>query len=287
MIEFEKILLKEKPDIVVVAGDVNSTMACAITAVKLGIKVAHIESGLRSRDKSMPEEINRIITDSISDFLFVSEKSGLDNLIKEGVDSSNIYFVGNIMIDSLAFLKKKIIESDILKSLGIKKKEYILVTFHRPSNVDSKQSLKELIDFLNNLSLKTRIVFPVHPRTLHNIRKFDLENSIYGNVIITPPLGYIEFQNLIMNASAVVTDSGGVQEETTYLGVPCLTVRDNTERPITIEVGTNQLCGTDLKTVTEKAREILAGKIKKGTIPELWDGRTADRIVDVLINELK
>jgi UDP-N-acetylglucosamine 2-epimerase (non-hydrolysing) len=235
----------------------------------------------------MPEEINRIITDSISDFLFVSEKSGLDNLIKEGVDSSNIYFVGNIMIDSLAFLKKKIIESDILKSLGIKKKEYILVTFHRPSNVDSKQSLKELIDFLNNLSLKTRIVFPVHPRTLHNIRKFDLENSIYGNVIITPPLGYIEFQNLIMNASAVVTDSGGVQEETTYLGVPCLTVRDNTERPITIEVGTNQLCGTDLKTVTEKAREILAGKIKKGTIPELWDGRTADRIVDVLINELK
>jgi len=286
MIEFEKILMKEKPDLVIVAGDVNSTMACALAAVKLGIKVAHVESGLRSRDRSMPEEINRIVTDSISDYLFVTEQSGLDNLVNEGVPTEKVFFIGNVMIDSLIYLQEKIADSSIQDHLGLTKGEYILVTFHRPSNVDTKENLLSLIHFLNDLSDKLPVLFPIHPRTLKNLKAFGLTDKVKPGVRLIEPLGYLDFQNLVRHARIVVTDSGGIQEETTFLGVQCLTVRDNTERPVTTEAGTNQLCGTDLDQVSSRVNEILAGTIKEGKIPELWDGKAAKRITKVLVDLL-
>jgi UDP-N-acetylglucosamine 2-epimerase (non-hydrolysing) len=283
MIEFEKILLEIKPDLVLVVGDVNSTMACALAAVKLGVKVVHVESGLRSGDRSMPEEINRIVTDSISDYLFVTENSGLVNLVHEGVPPSKVFFVGNVMIDTLVYLDQKIADSDVLHKLGLEKGKYILVTFHRPSNVDSKENLLALVEFLNGISGEIPVVFPIHPRTKRNLEEFGLLGMVAPGVILTDPLGYIEFQALTRFSKVVVTDSGGIQEETTFLGVQCLTVRENTERPSTMEVGTNQLCGTDLTVVTTKVAEILSGKERRGSKPELWDGDAATRIVDTLV----
>lgn len=282
MIEFEKILSREKPDMVLVVGDVNSTMACALAAVKLGIKVVHVESGLRSGDRSMPEEINRLVTDSIADYLFVTEKSGTENLIREGVSAEKIFFTGNVMIDTLVYLEPKILASDVLQRLALESGKYILVTFHRPSNVDEKANLEGLVKFLNDISKDLPVIFPIHPRTRKNLKEFGLSDHLSPGVILLEPLGYIDFQALTRFAKVVVTDSGGIQEETTFLGVQCLTVRDNTERPVTMEVGTNQLCGTDLDVVTGKVAEILSGKEKPGNIPPLWDGKAALRIAEII-----
>lgn len=283
MMEFEKTLLTENPDLIIVYGDVNSTLACSLVASKLGIQIAHVESGLRSFDREMPEEINRQITDILADFLFVSEPSGLKNLKNEGIAGNKIFHVGNVMIDSLVYYLPRINNSLILKSLNLSEKEYVLVTFHRPRNVDSKENLLKLVEFLNNLGIKRKVIFPVHPRTKINLEEFGLSGSFNNNVIIRDPIGYIDFLALSKNAELVITDSGGIQEETTYLGVQCLTVRNNTERPITVDVGTNQLIGTTLSKVEKAAYSIFNGNIKSGSVPDLWDGQTAERIVDILI----
>jgi UDP-N-acetylglucosamine 2-epimerase (non-hydrolysing) len=286
MIEFEKTIFAEKPDLIIVYGDVNSTLACSLVASKLSIQIAHVESGLRSFDREMPEEINRVITDILADFLFVSEPSGLINLKNEGISENKIFFVGNVMIDSLVYYMPKIEKSQILKSLSLNNKNYILVTFHRPRNVDTKENINNLIIFLNNLAEKRKVVFPIHPRTKKNIEEFGLSDKFISDVIATDPIGYIDFLALSKNAELVITDSGGIQEETTFMGVQCLTVRNNTERPITVTLGTNQQIGTDLSEVEKAAFNILNGKIKKGSIPELWDGNTAERIVEILIKHL-
>jgi len=287
MIEFEKILLQEKPDIVIVVGDVNSTIACSLAAVKLHIKVAHVEAGLRSFDKEMPEEINRVLTDTISDFLFITEKSGLENLKNSGISDKKVFFVGNCMIDSLVHYLPKVDSSTITEDYKLTPSNYIVVTLHRPSNVDEEKSLKEVIAMLNHLSEKRKIVFPIHPRTRANIMAFGLESMLNDNIILTDPIGYLDFISLVKNCELVITDSGGIQEESTYLGVQCLTLRDNTERPVTVDVGTNHLIGTDFKKAERAALEILSGKKKIGKIPELWDGKAAERIAEILLEELR
>jgi len=286
MIEFEKILLQEKPDLVIVVGDVNSTIACSLAAVKLPIKVAHVEAGLRSFDNGMPEEINRLLTDAISDYLFVTEKSGMENLKKSGVSGEKVFFVGNCMIDSLIHYLPKIDESKIIENFQLEANNFIVVTLHRPSNVDSEESLKEVIEMLNHLSAYRKIVFPIHPRTRNNIKSFGLSGLLNENILLTDPIGYLDFLSLVKNCELVITDSGGIQEESTYLGVQCLKLRDNTERPITVEVGTNHLIGTDFKKAEAAALEILSGKKKIGKIPELWDGKAAERIVEILVERL-
>lgn len=287
MIAFEKTLLKEKPDLVIVAGDVNSTIACSLVAVKLGIKIAHIEAGLRSFDRTMPEEINRLLTDAISDYLFVTEDSGVVNLENEGVSKKKIFLVGDTMIDSLVYFLPRAEKSEILSKYGLKPSEYCLVTLHRPSNVDSDGFLNELLDVFNLLADKTKIIFPVHPRTMKNIEAAGLKYDLNNNLIITEPAGYIDFLALMKYAGLIITDSGGIQEESTYLGVQCITVRENTERPVTIHLGTNRLVGTNLQNVRESALEIIGGKIKKGSVPKLWDGHTARRIAEIIMNNLE
>lgn len=297
MIEFEKILLKEKPDMVLVYGDINSTSAAAIVSSKIlrpdgkPIPVAHIESGLRSFDKSMPEEVNRKITDVLSDYLFVTEPGGVRNLKNEGIDDKKVFFVGNTMIDSLKFYIKKIGKSKILNELCISNKNYVLVTLHRPSNVDDKINLEKILNIfkkINSINPETDIVFPVHPRTLKMIDKFNLRKSAdeIRNLIITEPFGYLDFLKLMKDAKYVLTDSGGIQEETTYLQVPCLTLRKNTERPVTVELGTNIICGLDEKLIIKKISEIERGKFKLGKIPKFWDGKAAGRIVSILLNKM-
>lgn len=286
MIEFEKVLLKEKPDLVIVVGDVNSTIACSLTAKKLHIKVAHIEAGLRSFDRDMPEELNRILTDSISDYLFVTEQSGLVNLKNEGVDQSKIFFVGNCMIDSLINILDVSAKSNILNELKLDPHNFVLVTMHRPSNVDTQERLTELAKLLSSLSKKRKIVFPVHPRTKKNLESFGLLNKLDANVLLTDPIGYIDFISLVKNAELILTDSGGIQEESTYLGIQCITLRKSTERPSTVEVGTNQLVGEDFEKAEHAALNILNGFRKSGNIPELWDGKSAERIADILIDKL-
>jgi UDP-N-acetylglucosamine 2-epimerase (non-hydrolysing) len=235
----------------------------------------------------MPEEINRLLTDAISDFLFVTEKSGLENLMREGVSESKVFFTGNVMIDSLVNYLPKAESSDIIACHNLEKGNYILVTLHRPSNVDSKDYLEELIHLLNTVSEKRKVIFPIHPRTKNNMHRFGLNNTLSSNVILTDPIGYIDFLSLTKNAELIITDSGGIQEESTYLGVQCITVRNNTERPVTVEVGTNQLIGTDLEKVEKAALEVLCGQKKQGNIPDLWDGRAAERIAQILIEQLK
>ena len=283
MMEFEKVLISEKPDLVIVVGDVNSTVACSLVAAKLNIKVAHVEAGLRSFDRTMPEEINRLLTDAISDYLFVSEKSGLNNLGNEGVKEDKIYFVGNVMIDSLMHYLSKAEKSTVLKDYSLIPSEYILVTLHRPSNVDSKGFLKDLISLFGKLAEERKIIFPVHPRTKKNLEDSGYIKNINKNVILTEPIGYIDFLALTKNSGLIITDSGGIQEESTYLGIQCITVRNNTERPITVEIGTNHLIGTDLNSVEKCALDILSGNIKEGKIPEMWDGKTSERIVKYLL----
>ncbi len=288
MLAFEKVLQEEKPDLVLVVGDVNATAACSIVAVKMGCPVAHVEAGLRSRDRRMPEEINRIITDGISNFLFVTEHSGLINLAKEGVPDEKVFFVGNVMIDSLIHYREKSKNTTIRKELGVGEKDYVLMTMHRPANVDNEDGLKSILEIIRGTTKYKKVVMALHPRTKNNLEKFGLSDELYkiNNLIVTGPQGYLEFLNLMDNAALIITDSGGIQEETTYLQVPCLTFRDSTERPITTELGTNQLM-KDLNptTVLGKVAKIMNGTEVKGTIPPLWDGRTADRIVDVLQGE--
>ncbi len=289
MVKLEKILAKEKPDLIIVVGDVNSTLAAAITARKCGIKVAHAEAGLRSFDLTMPEETNRILTDHISDFLFTTEESGNRNLINEGIDKNKIFFVGNLMIDTLLKHREKARKSAILKRLGLVSGDYAVLTLHRPGNVDNKKSLKHMLSSIGQIQNKIKVVFPVHPRTLKNIRKFGLGHAIkiLKNLIITEPLGYLDFLCLMGNSKFVMTDSGGIQEETTVLGIPCITLRNNTERPVTAEEGTNLLVSANKEKVVKKAMEIIKGVDVSGKIPKLWDGKAAERIADVITGSFK
>ncbi|MCX5815354.1 MAG: UDP-N-acetylglucosamine 2-epimerase (non-hydrolyzing) [Proteobacteria bacterium] len=292
MLRFESVLLENRPDWVVVVGDVNSTIACALVCSKLGIRVAHVEAGLRSFDRTMPEEINRILTDQISDVLFTTEESANENLLREGIPKEKIYFVGNVMIDTLVHLLPKTDNRLILKELGLLKSDgqaetrsYMLVTMHRPSNVDNSETLKEIIGTLIELSKHMPVIFPVHPRTRGQIADMDLQTST--SLIFLDPLGYLDFLTLMRHAKLVLTDSGGIQEETTYLGVPCLTVRPNTERPVTISKGTNRLVENDSRQIIEAVKDTM-DNLSKGSmrrsIPELWDGRASQRIVEILAN---
>lgn len=283
MMAFEQVCVEEQPDLVVVVGDVNSTMACAITAKKLGIPVAHVESGLRSRDWTMPEEINRIVTDALSDYLFTPSRDADANLLREGVPHERIHFVGNIMIDALSAAKPKAEQSGQYLKMRLKKCGYGLVTLHRPSNVDKAEAFRQILDALSKLSVLVPIVFPIHPRTRKNLKVFGLDAEVgrIASLSLLGPLGYWDFVNLEMHAAFVITDSGGVQEETTWFGVPCLTLRKETERPITISEGTNELISVD--SLPEAAEKILNGCWKQGRIPELWDGKTAQRIVNTLM----
>jgi UDP-N-acetylglucosamine 2-epimerase (non-hydrolysing) len=279
------ILAGDKPDLVIVAGDVNSTIACALVAKKLYIPVAHLEAGLRSYDDRMPEEINRVLTDRISDLLLTPSLDANKNLEKEGIDPEKIYFVGNIMIDSLVAHKDKAENSNIFYQLNMSPNEkYALVTLHRPSNVDEYEGLKMLLTSLEKIGRKIKIIFPMHPRTRKNIYELGLSSILNtsSDILFTEPLGYLDFLKLEMNAKFILTDSGGIQEESTYFGVPCLTLRENTERPITITEGTNHLVDLNVESIVNSAREIIEGNVKKGKIPKYWDGKTANRIVKVL-----
>lgn len=288
MIEFEQVMLKEKPDLVIVVGDVNSTAACSLVASKLHTKVAHVEAGLRSFDRRMPEEINRMVTDAISDFLFVTEQSGLDNLKNEGIGDSKVHFVGNCMIDSLVHFLDKAKSSKIKNDLHVETGNYVLVTMHRPSNVDVKENFSRLMDAFNQIQRDIPIVFPIHPRSRKMIREFGLEEKVKGmkNLTLLDPLGYLDFLNLMQHAKLLLTDSGGIQEETTYLGIPCITMRENTERPVTIDVGTNVLVGSDMDKILRETKQIISGNGKNGRIPDLWDGHAAERIVDIILERI-
>ena len=279
MKRLEPVFLEKRPDLVVVVGDVNSTLAASLVAAKLGIPIAHVESGLRSFDRTMPEEINRVLTDAISDYLFVTEPAGVANLLAEGVPRDKIHFVGNVMIDTLLRFRDKAARSGILEELGLRPNEYAVTTLHRPSNVDSPERLKALFEVLAQLAQRLPVVFPVHPRTRGRMEAAGL---CVPNLLLTPPLGYLDFLRLMSEARLVLTDSGGIQEETTILGVPCLTVRENTERPVTIEKGTNRLVGTDPRRILEAAIEALGANGMHARVPEMWDGMAGARIADVL-----
>ncbi len=298
MSRFEPVLEKEEPNLVVVVGDVNSTLACALTAVKRGVSVAHVEAGLRSFDRTMPEEINRIVTDAISDYLFITEPSANENLLREGTLASKIFFVGNVMIDSLLRYRDKARTLPVLDQLGLKLKEYAVMTLHRPSNVDRPEALKGIADALHRLAKEIPIVFPCHPRTAERIRDFGLEvafnpvlhsgsSRLMNGINTCEPMGYTEFLCLMDHAALVLTDSGGIQEETTILGVPCLTLRENTERPITIQMGTNVLVGLNPDRIVAEGVKALHTPSGPRLQPPLWDGKAANRIVEVLINNVK
>jgi UDP-N-acetylglucosamine 2-epimerase (non-hydrolysing) len=285
MIAFEKVLLEDRPDIVIVVGDVNSTVACSLTAKKLGIRVAHVEAGLRSFDCGMPEEINRRLTDAISDLLFVTEESGVRNLRLEGVPEDKVFFVGNVMIDTLLHNMTRIgsikfAPSESVRTFCNSGRRYALLTLHRPSNVDRKETLAPIWEAISEVSREIPILFPVHPRTRGRISEFGLDRA---GVTMIDPIGYLDMLYAVKGAALVLTDSGGLQEETTALGVPCVTIRENTERPVTVEIGTNYLAGTKPGMILVIAREILSGRGKKGAVPPLWDGHAAERIVDILL----
>jgi UDP-N-acetylglucosamine 2-epimerase (non-hydrolysing) len=293
MIRLEPVLERENPSLVIVVGDINSTMAAAITAVKLGIPVAHVEAGLRSFDRSMPEEINRILTDAVSSFHFTTEESANDNLRKEGIPEKNIFFVGNTMIDTLFRHADRASASPILQDLGMKPGEYGIVTLHRPANVDSKKNLRGILEALNEIAGDLPIIFPVHPRTKKQIAGFGLDDLVAEEgadgrrgVYMTEPLGYCDFLRLMKEARIVFTDSGGIQEETTVLGIHCLTLRENTERPVTITSGTNVLVGADKGRIISETRKRLNGFSAGHICPPLWDGHAAERIVDIIKSRL-
>jgi UDP-N-acetylglucosamine 2-epimerase (non-hydrolysing) len=278
---FEPVLLAEKPDLVLVVGDVNSTIACALTAVKLGVPVAHVEAGLRSFDRSMPEEINRVLTDAISDLLFVSEPSGVDNLIREGCDPSRIHLVGNVMIDTLMKHRARAAASDILERLGLAPSRYGVVTLHRPANVDDPAAFARILEPILELSRELPLVFPVHPRTRPRLEAA-AGGAPGGSLIPVDPLGYLDFLRLMQDARVVLTDSGGIQEETTILGVACVTLRDNTERPITVTHGTNRLGGTSADSIRRAIAATMASPPPRRPAPPLWDGSAAVRVADAI-----
>lgn len=283
--KFAYVLQAEQPDWVLVVGDVTSTLACAQLAADMGVRVAHVEAGLRSGDCQMPEEINRIKTDALADLLFVTEPSGLHNLREEGIADEKIHFVGNVMIDSLVRYRQKAAELNTLRTLGVRSHEYVLMTMHRPSNVDTEPALETLLQLVKNTALHKTVLFPLHPRTRTNLVRFGLLNRLAytPNVRLLESQGYLEFLNLMEHAAVVITDSGGIQEETTFLRVPCLTFRNSTERPITVELGTNQLLANlNLGTAQQKILEILNGHVKAGQVPPLWDGQAANRIAKIM-----
>jgi UDP-N-acetylglucosamine 2-epimerase (non-hydrolysing) len=298
MVEFEKVVLGERPDLVVVVGDVNSTMACAIVAAKLWVPVAHVEAGLRSFDRRMPEEINRVVTDALSDYLFTTCQDANENLRQEGIPEEKIFFVGNVMIDALLKHKERALELGVPKQYGLEAGTYAIVTLHRPSNVDKPTVLRGILEALGEIAKRLPVIFPAHPRTQQRIGEFGLGDLVQGPKLpvtrlssreqgskawLMEPLGYLEFLGLMANARLVLTDSGGIQEETTILGVPCLTLRENTERPITVAEGTNLVVGSRKERIVAEALRILEGERKVGRVPELWDGRAAERIVGVLV----
>jgi len=303
MVGFEEVCLREKPDMVVVVGDVNSTIAAGLVAKKLSVKLAHIEAGLRSRDRRMPEEINRLATDAISDIFFTTEDSGTQNLLAEGHPQESIFFVGHVMIDNLFYQLRKINDKNAvtpfarsLKERLSKVEKYLCMTLHRPSNVDDKVVLTEILKTVNDVAMEVPVVFPCHPRTRHRIEEFGLEKLFSENgtsstsdqcgLIITDPLSYNDFLYIWKGCSVVLTDSGGLQEETTALGVPCLTLRMNTERPITVEVGTNILVGNDMKKLRLEIAKAIDGNRKHGYVPDLWDGSASERIVRHILRHL-
>ena len=296
MVKFEKVVLKEKPDLVLVYGDINSTLAASIVCAKIlqngkPVPVAHIEAGLRSFDRNMPEEINRIVTDSLANYLFVPEEDGMINLQNSGIHKNSIFFVGNIMIDSLVGYLPLAMKSKILKELCVSKRNYALVTLHRPSNVDSKLSFLKIINIfksINRLNPQIDIVFPVHPRTIKMIEKFNLYKELDNvkNLIISEPIGYIDFLSLTANSKFVITDSGGIQEETSFLNIPCLTLRENTERPITIKHGSNVLCGSCENKIVSEINKILKGNAKNRRKLKFYDGKTASRIAAIIFSKI-
>jgi UDP-N-acetylglucosamine 2-epimerase (non-hydrolysing) len=281
MIGYEKLIFKKKPDLCIVVGDVTSTMACAISAKKLGVKVAHVEAGIRSFDLTMPEEINRMVTDSITDYYFTTSAIANSNLKKSGISKEKILFVGNTMIDTLLKQMPRFIQPPFWESIGLKEKEYLVMTLHRPANVDDADNLKALLTAIKNSSNNLPIIFPVHPRTLKNINALDLN---FTNLYKVEPMSYLEFNFLVQYAKGVITDSGGITEETTVMGVPCITLRDNTERPETISLGTNELIGTNPNAIPPALEKLLNGNWKKGGIPPKWDGKTGKRIIDLILN---
>ena len=289
MMKFEKVCIQERPDLVIVVGDVNSTLACTITAKKLGIRVAHIEAGLRSKDMTMPEEINRLCTDILCDYLFTTDHFANENLAKEGIPAERVFFVGNVMIDALIRHKERAMKLGVMQKLALRREGYATLTLHRPSNVDDKFTLRGIFEALQEIAQDIPIIFPIHPRTRKMSEQFGLQHffttdeTIRG-IRIIEPLGYLEFLHLTMNARMVLTDSGGLQEETTALGIPCITLRYNTERPITCEVGTNVLVGNDRQRILQAAKDVFQGRVLPRNIPDLWDGHAAARIVGVLVS---
>jgi UDP-N-acetylglucosamine 2-epimerase (non-hydrolysing) len=287
MISFEKVCLQERPDLVIVVGDVNSTLACAITAKKLGIQVAHVEAGLRSRDMTMPEEINRLCTDVLADYLFTTDHFANDNLLTEGIPPDKIFFVGNVMIDTLLKHLDLARRLRLTERWGLTPGRYATLTLHRPSNVDDSDTLEGILSALHEVARERPIVFPIHPRTRKMIDAFGLKHYCSSSdtpngLWMTEPLGYLELLHLNLHAEMVITDSGGLQEETTVLGVPCITLRDNTERPITCEMGTNFVVGNKRADILRQLLAVRAGQAPRGQVPEKWDGRAAERITDVL-----
>ena len=275
MIKYEAVVANPKPDLVLVVGDVNSTMACAIVAKKMGIKVAHVEAGIRSLDWSMPEEVNRVVTDSITDYFFTTTAGAGENLRRAGVPQETIFLVGNTMIDTLLNNLPNLKQPDFWKKHQLQEKRYVVCTLHRPNNVDEAEGLSTLIQEIGRSTNQLPVVFPVHPRTKKNLQPDNLPK----NIILTEPLGYLEFIYLVKHALVVVTDSGGIQEETTVLGIPCITLRNNTERPETVEIGTNELIGTDPQQIKPAFDTLFAGRWKKGSVPDRWDGKAGERII--------
>ncbi len=297
MVSFEKELLSNPTDLVMVVGDVTSTMACSIVAKKLNTRVAHVEAGIRSYDMTMPEEINRMVTDILSDYFFTTSELAGENLRKTGITGDRIFFVGNVMIDTLLANRDRFKKPAIWDEAGLKKKDYIVITLHRPNNVDDPLQLRRLVDTISESSRNLPLIFPIHPRTAKILYDSKIIDSPIDNVspsrpiklnnlYFIPPLGYLEFNYLVENSKAVITDSGGITEETTVMGVPCITIRDNTERPETVTVGTNELIGTDPSSIRPALNKLFSGKWKKGKIPELWDGKSAERIVEKLLELL-
>ena len=287
MLGLEPILERTAPDLVVVVGDVNSTVAAAIVAAKLRIPVAHVEAGLRSHDWSMPEEVNRVLTDSVSDLLFTTERSAGENLMREGAAPESIHFVGNTMIDTLLRYRTRAEAGDVLQRLEVDSGRYALLTLHRPSNVDDPQVFGRLLAGVERIAQRVPVVFPVHPRTLMRLEELDLLDRARGvaELRMVEPLGYLDFLGLMARAALVLTDSGGVQEETTVLGVPCLTLRENTERPVTLTEGTNRLVGTEPGRIAAEGEKVLANGAGAASVPELWDGRASQRIVEIIRRE--